>query len=337
MTTKIKNNQSKKANIPLDNTYASLVDAFSRNKLNYKALSRFTFPGDRLTNDTLGLNSIGYWDANEPQDWGIDWHKHKAIEFYFLESGKMPFAQNNEKVILKPNNLTITPPWTKHKIDAPIGIGKIYWVSIDLKLKDPHQKWTWPEWVILTNKDLNRLTKALKSNRNWLLKVDKNIKDCFLKISCIIDTDVNGSNSSKIRLFVNELLILLLNRFDNDESVINEEISANQILVGEFLTVLKQQLTENWTIEKMANVTGLGKTSFTYHCKQLTNLTPMHYLSLKRLELSKKILIDQPYLSIAEVAYSCGFTTSQYFSTIFKKYEKCTPLEYRHNNLVLQD
>ena len=49
----------------------------------------------------------------------------------------------------------------------------------------------------------------------------------------------------------------------------------------------------------------------------------------KRLELAKTLLIDNSDLSVAEVAYSCGFATSQYFSTVFKKQEKCTPLEYK--------
>ena len=55
----------------------------------------------------------------------------------------------------------------------------------------------------------------------------------------------------------------------------------------------------------------------------------MRYLGMKRLELAKTLLIDSPHLSVAEVAYSCGFATSQYFSTVFKKQEKCTPVEYR--------
>ena len=45
--------------------------------------------------------------------------------------------------------------------------------------------------------------------------------------------------------------------------------------------------------------------------------------------LAVSILNKNPELSMAEVAYSCGFATSQYFSTVFKRQEKCTPLEYK--------
>ena len=60
-------------------TCLPLIDAHQRQKLEFKALARYTYPGDRLTSDTLGLNSIGYWDADEPQDWGLDWHRKSGI------------------------------------------------------------------------------------------------------------------------------------------------------------------------------------------------------------------------------------------------------------------
>ena len=79
----------------------------------------------------------------------------------------------------------------------------------------------------------------------------------------------------------------------------------------------------------MADSAGVGLTRFTHHCKKLTNLTPMRYLMLRRLNMAKEILLDNKDFSVAEVAFSCGFSTSQYFSTVFKKHENCTPIEYR--------
>jgi AraC family L-rhamnose operon regulatory protein RhaS len=100
-----------------------------------------------------------------------------------------------------------------------------------------------------------------------------------------------------------------------------------------FLSELDNNLTEAWTIEDMAKSAGVGLTRFTHHCKQLTNLTPMRYLMMKRIELSKEILMHKEFLTVSEVAFACGFSTSQYFSTVFKKQEKCTPLEYRYKKI----
>ncbi|TGV03515.1 helix-turn-helix transcriptional regulator [Flavivirga rizhaonensis] len=311
-------------------TCLPLIDAFKRKKLKFKALARHTYPGDRLDENTLGLNSIGYWDANEPQDWGLDWHRNEGIEFHFLESGTMPYSQENKEVLLTPNHLTITRPWEAHKVGNPyIGMGKFYWVIIDLGVRRPHQDWVWPDWITLTPSDLTRLTTILRQNEKSIWKTDQRVRDCFMRINKAVNTDVKGNNASRIRLLVNYLLILLLDLLNTDDIVLNESLTDSSRSVKFFLKELEKSLSENWTIELMAQSAGVGLTRFTHHCKRLTNLTPMRYLMMKRLEMSKEILQGNKDLTIAEIAYMCGFTTSQYFATVFKKHEKCSPNEYR--------
>lgn len=321
-------------------TCLPLIDAFKRKKLKFKALARHTYPGDRLDKNTIGLNSIGYWDANEPQDWGLDWHRNEGIEFHFLESGTMPYSQENKETILTPNHLTITRPWEAHKVGNPhIGMGKFYWVIIDLGVRRPHQEWTWPSWITLTPNDLARVTTILRQNEKCVWKTDQRFRECFSRINNAVNTDIEGSNASKIRLLVNYLLILTLDLLNTEDVVLNESLTDSSRSVRLFLNELDNNLSENWTIEQMAQSAGVGLTRFTHHCKQLTNLTPMRYLTIKRIELSKKILLEKNQLTVSEVAYSCGFATSQYFSTVFKKHEKCSPNEFRlkHSNSKLEN
>jgi len=317
-------------------TCLPLVDAVKRRKLKFKALARYTYPGDRLTKDTLGLNSVGYWDANEPQDWGLDWHRNEGLEIHFLESGTMPYAQQNKEMVLHPNYLTVTRPWEVHKVGNPdIGIGKFYWIILDLGVRRPHQNWVWPDWVLLAPHDLEKLTTILRHNEKILWKADKRVRDCFQRLGKAVDTDIDGSNASRIRLLINYLLILLLDLLIAEDVELNEQLTDSSRSVELFLKELDNNLPEAWTIEKMAQSAGVGLTRFTHHCKQLTNLTPMRYLMMKRLEMSKRILLEQDDMSVSEVAFTCGFSTSQYFSTVFKKQEKCTPIEYRQRQLVL--
>lgn len=311
-------------------TCIPLVDAVRRKKIKFNALARHTYPGKRLTEDTIGLNSIGYWDANEPQDWGLDWHRNEGIEIHFLESGSMPYSQENQALELLPNNLTITRPWEVHKVGGPvIGMGKFYWIILDLDVRRPHQNWSWPDWIILAPKDLEKLTNILRQNEKFCWKADKRILDCFQRIGKAVDSDNEGSNTSKIRLLVNNLLLFLLDLLVVEEVQLDEKLMNSSRSVHQFLKELGVNLSENWTVEKMAKSSGVGLTRFTFHCRQLTNLTPMKYLMLKRVEMSKKVLLEHPEMNISDVAYLCGFSTSQYFATMFKKQEKCTPVAYR--------
>lgn len=315
-------------------TCEPLIDAFDRKKIIFKALARHTYPGTRLDENTLGLNSIGYWDANGPQDWGLDWHRNEGIEIHFLESGTMPYAQEGKEEILAPNHLTITRPWEAHKVGSPhIGMGKFYWVIIDLGVRRPHEEWVWPDWITLTKNDLCRLTMTLRQNEKSTWKTDNRIRECFKRIKEIINTYENGNNASEIRLLINYLLLLILKLLDEDDIVLNEALVDSSRSVQFFLKELDKDLTKDWSIEEMSQSAGVGVTRFTYHCKRITNLTPMKYLVLKRIEKSKKLLEEEIKLTIVDIAYQCGFASSQYFSTVFKKHEKCTPKEYRNNFL----
>jgi len=315
-------------------TCIPLVEAVGRKKLKFNALARHTYPGNRLTEDTIGLNSIGYWDANEPQDWGLDWHRNEGIEIHFLESGSMPYSQENQTLELLPNNLTVTRPWEVHKVGGPvIGMGKFYWIILDLNVRRPHQNWSWPDWIILAPKDLEKLTNILRQNEKFCWKADKRILDCFQRIGKAVDSDNQGSNASKIRLLVNNLLLFILDLVAVEEVQLDEKLMDSSRSVQLFLKELNVNLSENWTVEKMAKSSGVGLTRFTFHCRQLTNLTPMKYLMLKRLEMSKQLLLEHPEMNISDVAYQCGFSTSQYFATMFKKQEKCTPVAYRKKSI----
>ena len=59
-------------------------------------------------------------------------------------------------------------------------------------------------------------------------------------------------------------------------------------------------------------------------------LSLVSYTNRLRIEASKKLLSNYD-LSIKETAYSCGFPDEKYFMKVFKKFEQCTPTDYRRS------
>ena len=311
-------------------TCQSLIAAGSRGVIDYNALSRFTYPGKRLTDDTIGLNSVGYWDGSKEQDWGLDWHRNEGIEIHFLESGTMPYFIDTQELSLSANNMTISRPWQAHKLGNPcVEKGRMYWMILDVGVRNPHTEWTWPSWIILPKTDLDRLTTFLRQNEQASWKGNNRIRDCFRALGKLIDTDNNGSNSGKIRLRINELLITVLDLFDNGNVVLNDKLTDSTRSIELLINELDNMLNEPWTAEEMARAAGFGLTRFTYIFRQLTNQTPMQYLNTQRLKKAKNLLLQNPKQSIADIAFDCGFSSGQYFATLFKKQELKTPVEFR--------
>ena len=69
--------------------------------------------------------------------------------------------------------------------------------------------------------------------------------------------------------------------------------------------------------------------------KKETGSSPHAYLTTLRLERAKELLIHENYSSVADVAASCGFSDSYYFSSYFHKHVGVPPLQYRKKHMIL--
>jgi AraC family L-rhamnose operon regulatory protein RhaS len=88
-------------------------------------------------------------------------------------------------------------------------------------------------------------------------------------------------------------------------------------------------LGEPWTLETMAAQAGLKRSRFAHYCRKLTNATPLEYLARLRVERAAVLLRGRPDRSITQIAFDCGFASSQYFATVFRRIEGCPPGAYR--------
>lgn len=315
---------------------APLEAAASEGKLELVALARGNYPGRKMPRGLLpGLRSIGYWDCAQDQDWGLDWHRNEGLELTFLETGSLSFSLGSKDYALEPDSLTLTRPWQPHRVGDPvITPGRLHWVIIDLGVQQPHQSWIWPDWVIMEKDDLNELTRYLRQNECPVWARARRLRDCFRELAEAVREGQQGHSGSRLIVYLNQLLLLLLDSLRDEQLPLEEELTDARRSVEIFLASLACNVSEPWTVELMAEHCGLGVTRFTHYCRQLTNTTPMQYLNRLRVEVAARRLKEELETSITDIAFDCGFSTSQYFATLFKKLKGATPREWRRSGVV---
>ena len=84
---------------------------------------------------------------------------------------------------------------------------------------------------------------------------------------------------------------------------------------------------EEWTLEKMASMSGYSVSRFCAIYTKLFSASPMDELLDKRLELAKQLLSMRIY-KIGDIAAMCGFSSIHYFSSFFKKRLGASPSSY---------
>ena len=95
------------------------------------------------------------------------------------------------------------------------------------------------------------------------------------------------------------------------------------------LSYIENHYSENISLDDLARTAGFNKRYFCKIFKSLTTKTPIEYLNLYRINIAKKMLLDNSTISVSEVAYACGYNDSAYFIRIFKKALNTTPAKFQ--------
>ncbi|RPJ55506.1 MAG: AraC family transcriptional regulator [Acidobacteria bacterium] len=313
-------------------TCQPLVDGVRRGEVRLEALARGAYPGKALPKDAVpGVRSIGFWDAGKDQDWGLPEHRNEGIEITYLETGRLAFSVEEKSFPLNPGDLTVTRPWQPHSVgDSLVTAGRLYWIILDIGVRHPHQEWRWPSWLVLTRTDLDDLTNMLRQNEQPVWHGTPELGRCFVAIGQLVAATGSVTTiGSRLATLVNELFICLLEMLRLRGVVREPALMTAYRTVEMFLKRLQESVDEGWTLEDMAEATGLKRTRFTHYCRMITNRTPRQYLNDLRIKKAQALMLKDPSRSVTDVAFDCGFSSSQYFATTFRRMTGKSPRDHR--------
>lgn len=92
------------------------------------------------------------------------------------------------------------------------------------------------------------------------------------------------------------------------------------------LDYIKGHYQENITLKEIAAVMDISEIYASQLFKKVVGVSFMRYFTEYRMKIAKELIL-QGY-KVYEVSEMIGYQTVQYFTTMFKKYEGCTPKEY---------
>jgi AraC-like DNA-binding protein len=317
-------------------TCEPLKRAAASGGLRLEAISRGGYPGTRLPgNELKELCMAGFWNAPGQQDWGLGWHCNEGIEIGYVSAGRLPFGIGRKSLTVGPGELTITRPWQRHRVGDPnVPACHYSWIILDVGMRRPNQPWQWPKWLLFPKSGLERLTETLRQNEDPVWHGDRRIGDCFSRLDEIVARGVGDTNLARLKIVINELVVLLAELLESRNPQLDASLSGSERTVRLFLESLTRRLDEPWTLDSMAEACGLGRTHFSSYCRKLFNVAPVEFLTRIRVEAAARLLVERPEVSVTEVAFRCGFQSSQYFAKVFRARQGCPPGEFRRQAVV---
>ena len=169
------------------------------------------------------------------------------------------------------------------------------------------------------------LCDILKKTPNYIKTANaEKYKEIFLRM-------LNYSNifSQEDNIMLQSLVLELIYVLNSEigKQYINGKSSANSLVIEETLKYIDEHLTDDLSLEKLAELNRLSPVHFHNIFKKTMEKTLRKYVEEKRIKKSISLILTTD-MTLTEIAFLCGFSSQSYFSYAFKRKMGCTPREY---------
>jgi AraC-like DNA-binding protein len=262
-----------------------------------------------------GVLILGRYRYNQAHS-ALPFHSHgKMIEICYLESGRQTYCVGGQDFHLKGGDVFVTFPNERHGSgDSPEGKGVLYWLL--LRIPDNRQR-----LLSLKPADARAVLDRLLSLDRRHFPIGQDVGQLLRQIIGEFDRDEDVLRRVKLENLLLRFLLEVLDASQSTNAAVSPEIRAVQALIAE-------NLDEPSPISRLARSVHMSESRFKARFKAEVGVPPADYAMRQRIDRSVQLLrcSDQP---ITEIALGLGFSSTQYFATVFRRYTGVAPTEYR--------
>lgn len=288
-------------------------------------------------NDVIpGVVSFGFWQAQGVHDSRSEPHYNDSVHFMMSLQGQTPAVLDDKAYVLKPEQLMVTRPWQKHAVGYPsFSQGQLGWLTLDVGIRNPHEEWKWPPWVLLSKEQLAVITRELRQNEDAIRPVSRAFVEAFTTLVHLAKEPDATQKGTWVSILANTVLFRLYESFAATATTYSASLTEVTRSVQMFLSRLPTMLVESWTVDRMARQCGVGTTFFAKQVILLTGETPAKYLLRLRMKQAQDLL-RETHLSLRDVCKQTGLSGESYFVQQFSKRFGETPNVWRTKNINFQ-
>ena len=255
-------------------------------------------------------------------------HRNPGLEIVYLAKGSLVWQCEGKRDTLPPDSIYFTLPWEVHGSDAEYEPGhEWYFVVIKANgIKGRKLSFTPP--LTLPPRQSAVIEKTLMTRKQRVWPATGIIRALMPELCAELDHPGKLSEArvtGMCNLLVSELAAIVSGH--------TESSSNGSIRINRLITELHRNIDDKWTLGRMADIVGLKRTQFTELLHKQTGDTPSHLLNRIRTDKARHLLTHTGK-TVTEIAFDCGFSTSQYFSKVFAQFTGLTATAFRKNRPV---
>ncbi len=246
---------------------------------------------------------------------------HGSYEICYIVHGSVDWWAGDEVHEVGPGDVYITRPDELHGgLDAMMHPSELYWVQVHVP----------PTGLAVS--EAQAMARDFDQMKLRRFPGRQSIRDAFARLLSVHQAP--GAYATTLaRAALHELLATVLECHAEHARLLRDQSDAQSAAVRRALRWMGKHLSEDYSIEEAAEAAGLSVSHFHERFFAEVGFTPADHRARARVGAAKQLLRAGD-LSITEIAMRVGFSTSQYFATVFKNLTGMTPREYRKLSAV---
>ena len=254
---------------------------------------------------------------------GLEAHAHAdAIEICYLARGCQTYRLQGREYRLVGGDVFVAPPGVPHDTaDGPEDCGVLYW----LILRVPRGR---ESLLRLGAKDSAVICDRLLRLPSLQFVARPALKQILDRLFELYDAPGDALKPLEIR---HELLRCV---FEVLHCAYHAQRRHHSPDIATVLEHIQSNPEEEFSLSSLAEEAGLSLSRFKVKFKSEVGMAPREFILRIKIEEAKKALLDGQS-SVTDTAMQLGFSSSQYFATVFKRFTQQSPKQYREASLWL--
>jgi len=222
-------------------------------------------------------------------------------------------------------------------LEAVKATSKKYGNSYATFLAERYQKEVLKPKKIHARGSLGRVVQPQKLDFKFFEKLyfsEPLVKGIFWNLTLRRDAEGNTENPHRIEAMIDELLREYPQALEILNKIPVNKVSTKIVLYQRLQnakTFIDESFDTKLSLQKLAGEACLSEHHFLRHFKTAFGITPHQYITKKRLEKARELLLETS-VSISEISEQIGMDNLSSFSRLFKKHHGLSPEKYRKNN-----
>ena len=268
-----------------------------------------------LTSEQLkipGLQMFGQHNATHAIS-ALNLHYHKdCFEMVYIVQGNVRFSVNNKLYPLSGGDLFVTFPNEIHDTGSfPMSLHQMYWFQLNVNAPDGLLFMAEPAAQFLRDHLYNLTSRVIKMDADEAAPILSSVFQYFRS-----GTQIGIVQGAQL------LGYFLLRMLEQSES------TAFRITpdIGRAMDYIMEHIEDPLTMEELAQEALLSVSRFKQKFKAEIGSSPRSFINFHKVELAKRLLLEGR--SVTDVAMELNFSSSNYFSSVFRRYTYFSPSQY---------